>query len=565
MKLVSTQLSYFFSDPTLRRNTRALLKIVAMLVVVVAVFAVTFHFLMAYEGQQHSWITGVYWTLTVMSTLGFGDITFTSDLGRLFSIVVLVSGVVLLLIVLPFAFIRFFYAPWLEAQIHLRAPRRVAPDLEGHVVLCAYDTLAPGLITRLTDLEVPYVVLEPDPARAAELRNAGVEVVTGELDDPATHLALRVPQARMLLANREDTVNASIALTVREVAQEVPIVAIVGADEAEDVLELSGATHVLPLKRRLGEHLANRVTTTHTSAHVIGRYRDLLLAELPVRNTPLAGKTLRDTRLRELVGVSVVGLWVQGRFQPARPDLYVADNSVLILAGTDAQLAQLDELLLIYNVNPHPVLIIGAGRVGRAAARALRQKETPVHLVDRDAAVCAQARRDARRVFEGDAADYALLERAGVMEAPSVLLTTHDDAMNIFLASYCRRLNPALRIVSRVTHERNIASIHRAGADFVLSFASLGVSSVMSLLQRKDLVVLGEGLDLFTVPVPPSLAGRPLSASGIGAQTGLLVLGIQHDGEVASNPAPSTVLPPGGELVMVGDRAQRHRFAELYE
>lgn len=43
--------------------------------------------------------------------LGFGDITFTSDLGRLFSIIVMLSGVVFLLIVFPFTFIQFFYAP----------------------------------------------------------------------------------------------------------------------------------------------------------------------------------------------------------------------------------------------------------------------------------------------------------------------------------------------------------------------------------------------------------------------------------------------------------------------
>ncbi len=39
---------------------------------------------MAAEGQDHSWITGVYWTLTVMSTLGFGDITFATDLAAAF-------------------------------------------------------------------------------------------------------------------------------------------------------------------------------------------------------------------------------------------------------------------------------------------------------------------------------------------------------------------------------------------------------------------------------------------------------------------------------------------------
>jgi voltage-gated potassium channel len=69
------------------------------------------------EGRYHSWITGVYWTLTVMTTLGFGDITFASDIGRFFSIIVLLSGIVLLLILLPFMFIRLFYAPWLEAQV----------------------------------------------------------------------------------------------------------------------------------------------------------------------------------------------------------------------------------------------------------------------------------------------------------------------------------------------------------------------------------------------------------------------------------------------------------------
>src|SRR5690606_37412046 len=108
-------------------------------------------------------------------------------------------------------------------------------------------------------------------------------------------------------------------------------------------------------------------------------------------------------------------------------------------------------------------------------------------------------------VIEGDAADFDVLREAGLLEAPSVLLTTHDDAMNIFLASYCRRLNPELRIVSRVSHERNVESIHRAGADFVLSYASLGVSAVQSILYGKELVVLGEGFDLFSVPLPPTL------------------------------------------------------------
>jgi hypothetical protein len=75
-----------------RPRARAFAKYVVMLVSVVLLYGWLFHIIMAREGQEHSWFTGVYWALTVMSTLGFGDITFTSDLGRAFSSFVLVTG-----------------------------------------------------------------------------------------------------------------------------------------------------------------------------------------------------------------------------------------------------------------------------------------------------------------------------------------------------------------------------------------------------------------------------------------------------------------------------------------
>jgi hypothetical protein len=110
LKTVSSELSTILMDDRAQPEFRSLAKYTAVLIAVVALFSIGFHWIMAWEGQKHSWITSVYWTLTVMSTLGFGDITFASDLGRGFSIVVLLTGMVLLLIVMPFVFIRFFYS-----------------------------------------------------------------------------------------------------------------------------------------------------------------------------------------------------------------------------------------------------------------------------------------------------------------------------------------------------------------------------------------------------------------------------------------------------------------------
>jgi Trk K+ transport system NAD-binding subunit len=566
MKFASSQLAYLLGNRGARGNLRALLKYVLTLAALITVYAILFHIIkIQIEGETHSWITGFYWTLVVMTTLGFGDITFTSDVGRLFSIVVLLSGVVLLLVMLPFMFISLFYAPWLEARVRMRAPRAVPDGTAGHVILTEFDPIAKGLIERLETEQIPYYVIEPDPTVAAAHIGEGLHVVTGENDSAATYVKMNASRARLLLANCEDTVNTNITITAREVAPALPIVAIVEEEDSVDVLELSGATKVLPLKHQLGEYLANRVDTGDCDAHVIGTYRGLQIAELPARDTGIAGLTVRDTKLRERTGVSVVGLWERGKLRPAFPESMVESNSVLVVVGTEEQIGRLNALTPAGASVPPPVLIVGAGKVGLAAAAALRRKGVEVHAVDRTASALEPLRAIGVEIFPGDAADRELLERAGINSVSSVLLTTNDDAMNIYLAVYCRRLNAGLRIVSRITHERNVEAIHRAGADFVLSYTTLGVESVTSLLRGYELVVLGEGVELFSVPVPASLAGRRLAESDIGSGTGLSVVALETATGLRTSLARETVLEPGATLIMLGSLEQRRRFARLFE
>jgi Trk K+ transport system NAD-binding subunit len=566
MKFASSQLAYLVGDPTARTNIRSLLKYVLSLAALVTVYAFLFHVIkIQVEGEQHSWITGFYWTLVVMTTLGFGDITFTSDIGRLFSIVVLLSGVVLLLVMLPFLFISLFYAPWLEARVRLRAPRQVPGGMSGHLILTEYDAIAVSLVDRLQGENVPYFVIEPDPTTAARLVGEGISVLAGENDSSATYERANAGDARMLLANCEDTTNTNITITAREIAPHLTIAAIAEEEDSIDVLELSGATSVLPLKRQLGEYLANRVDIGSSEAHIIGAYRGLQIAELPARDTVFAGQTVRDTRLREKTGVSVVGLWSRGKLLPAFPGSTIERDGVIVVAGSEAQIAGLNGLMPKAPGPPPPVLIIGAGKVGQAAAAALTRKGMPVRAIDRSEAALDVMRDTGATLIAGDAADRRVLDRAGIHEASSVLLTTNDDAMNIYLAVYCRRLNPSLRIVSRITHERNVEAIHRAGADFVLSYTTLGVEAVMSLLRGYQLVVLGEGVELFSIPVPKPLHGRRLADSGIGSGTGMSVVALERGPALTTQLTAETVLPDGSTLLMLGSLEQRKKFAELFE
>lgn len=565
MKFLATQVTYFLSQNQTRQNIKALVKYLMFLTAVIIFFTVLFHFIMLYaEGREFSWITGFYWTLTVMSTLGFGDITFESDIGRLFSIIVLLSGTVLLLIMLPFAFIRFFYAPWLEAQLHTQAPRKVPEETEGHVIICQYDSIAPNLIKRLEHNNIPYFVIEQDSAKAAQFHQDGVSVIFGNVDSSKTYQRLRADKSRLIFANAEDTTNTNITLTAREIAPNVPIAAIAANEDSIDILELSGATHVLPLKQRLGEHLANRIGVGNERTKVIGEFDDWLVFEFTVDDTDLKGKKLSETKLRELCGINIIGIWEKGHLLPAGPERVLTEYCVPVAVGTKAQKDKLENTIVTKEGNSEAVLILGGGKVGRSAARALKKKGRKVFMVDQNKQMRSEIGDLPDRFVVGDAADRETLIKAGLEESSLVILSTNNDAVNIYLSIYCRRLKPDSRIVCRITHERNLEAIHRAGADFVLNYAALSAETVISLIQNRNPIIMGEGVEFFTVDIPQSLVGKTLSHSQIGSKTEMIVLAIHHNGEVIPNPVPETILPDDCKLNILGTHDQLQKFKEIF-
>ncbi|WP_199773832.1 potassium channel family protein [Stieleria maiorica] len=155
MKSFTTLYLHFMRNRASRRNLRILTQFALLMSGMIAIYSVSFHHLMAWEGRRYGWITGVYWTLTVMSTLGFGDITFHTDLGRLFSMVVLMIGTLFMLILLPFTFSQFFYAPWIQAQVAARTPRELPVNAEDHVIVTHYGPVEAALIKRLTQFKYP--------------------------------------------------------------------------------------------------------------------------------------------------------------------------------------------------------------------------------------------------------------------------------------------------------------------------------------------------------------------------------------------------------------------------
>ncbi|MEO5721131.1 MAG: NAD-binding protein [Chthoniobacterales bacterium] len=360
---------------------------------------------------------------------------------------------------------------------------------EGHVILTNYDPVSIALIERLTHYGYPYALLVGELEEALRLYDLGVKVVLGEVDRPETYRDARVKKAAMIAATGTDVVNTNVAFTVRELCPRAPIVVSANSPDAVDILELAGSAKVIQLADIMGQALARRITGVDARAHIIGEVRGILIAEATAAGTPLVGKTLAQSKLRQSAGVTVIGLWRRGDFEMATAETKIDADSVMVIAGSAEQLQAYDELFCIYHVSSEPVVVVGAGRVGRATASALVEREVNYRIVETN-----PDRIRNEHYILGDAADLATLEKAGIRETPAVVITTHDDDTNVYLTLYCRKLRPDVQIISRAALERNTSTLYRAGADFVLSYASMGATMIFNVLRKTDILVIAEGL-----------------------------------------------------------------------
>ena len=541
------------------RNIWILTKFLFALIAMVTIYSILFHFLMIFENREFSWITGFYWTLTVMSTLGFGDITFATDLGKLFSIIVLISGIVFLLTMLPFTFIQFFYLPWLDAQAKARVIRELPAGTKDHVILTTYDPVTINLAEKLSQYRHEYIIVLDDVQQALEIQDLDFRVAVGELGDPQTYRRLKVGDAALVVANVDDMMNTNIAFTVREISLTVTIVANADLDDSVDILELAGSTHVFQFMKMLGQSLARRVLGTSTRANVIGKVESLLIAEAPAMRTPLVGKTLLQSKLRETIGINVLGVWERGRFIIPTAQTPIHPTTVLLLAGSTDQFNAYDEKFGREEKYKEPVLILGGGRVGRAAADALAERNIDYRIIEKN-----QKLIEDEHYIYGSAADINTLMAAGIKTTPSIIVTTHDDPTNIYLTIYCRRLSPNTQIIVRANLERNISKLHTAGADLVMSYASMAANTILNLLKPDELLMLAEGLNIFRVVLPPTYIGKSLSESRIRSQTGCNVIAICEPEAMCINPEPSHRFSENNELILIGSGEAERRFFKMH-
>jgi voltage-gated potassium channel len=119
------------------------------------------------------------------------------------------------------------------------------------------------------------------------------------------------------------------------------------------------------------------------------------------------------------------------------------------------------------------VLVLGYGDLTEAVVHELRDQVSFLVVLDDETRARALGERGVDTLV-GDPSDEGTLRRAQVDEARAVVVATNNDANDALAILTARQLAPEANIIAAATQQENIDKLRRAGANTVLSPASIG-------------------------------------------------------------------------------------------
>jgi voltage-gated potassium channel len=298
-----------------------------------------------------SWFDAFYMTLTTMTTIGYGEVHPLSHTGRIFNSFLIVFAVFaggLTIATLSQALLEFEFG---KAFGRRRMERELA-KLSGHYIICGAGRVGRTVARELRARGQSVVFIEKNSERAEWAIKESIPVVVGSASSEETLKHVHIDTARGLVAAvGSDAENLYIVLTARGFRADLKIIARASEEEATSKLLRAGASQVLSPYSFVGNRIAQLFLRPNVLDFIdtaFGTDRlDVEIGEVRIAaGSPLVGKTLGDSTIRQRADVIVLGVKPASGallFNPA-PDTAIRSGDTLIVLGGDKQLKKLEAL-----------------------------------------------------------------------------------------------------------------------------------------------------------------------------------------------------------------------------
>lgn len=301
--------------------------------------------------EDYTFLEALYMTTLAVTTVGFREVKTLSSAGQFFTVVLLIISWASLAFILA-RLTQFIISGEINQYFKTRKLMKEIDKLKDHVIICGFGRNGRQAARTLQVHQVPFIVIEKNPATLEEYMKDHPEVLFmhGDSTDDENLRKGGVEKARALIsALPADADNVFIVLSARTMNPGIRIISRASDITTMPKLQKAGADNVILPDKIGGTHMATLVTKPDVIEfidYLSGEEGESINVEsvsfddLPEK---IKDKPLYDVMSWNKTGVNCIGIKNgEGKFVINPPeDTIITKGMKVIVLGTRAQIERM--------------------------------------------------------------------------------------------------------------------------------------------------------------------------------------------------------------------------------
>ena len=294
----------------------------------------------------------LYMTVITISTVGFSEVHQISQVGRLFTILLVFFGVGFSLYIAA-AVVQFMVEGRIRIILGRRRLEKKISRIKNHYIICGYGRIGRVVCRNLKRKPFELVVIEKNPELISVMDADGVLYISGDAADEENLLKAGIKRAKGLIAAlASDADNVFLVLTARQLDPDLLIIARGSQEESKSKLRAAGANTVESPYDIGAASMANRIirptVTSFLDLAFAHKRKDIQMEEIPVSaSSDLVNVMLKDTGIRQKYNLIIIAIKKPGKSMLFNPsfEAIIEMGDTIIAVGEEINLQKLQHIL----------------------------------------------------------------------------------------------------------------------------------------------------------------------------------------------------------------------------
>jgi voltage-gated potassium channel len=300
-----------------------------------------------------TWLDAVYMSVITLATVGFAEVSPLGARGRLFTIILILMGVVVIAYILN-CFTEAVIQGHLQAGFRLKQRRKLMAALTDHYIICGFGRTGRQVASEFSVEHIPFIVVDSDEESIQAAQQYGFTTFQGDATQDQVLVQVGVAKARCLIAALpSDAENLYTVLSAKTLAANIRTIARASTEEAVQKLQRGGADVVVSPYITGGKRMAAAALRPQVvdflDGILTGTDRTVYVEEflLSPETCPKVGQTLGEAQLRLKSGALILAIRRADNTLIVGPNANtpLCSGDLVIAMGTADELRQLSQIL----------------------------------------------------------------------------------------------------------------------------------------------------------------------------------------------------------------------------